>query len=246
MSEAVIRARSGEYELEQVRFLRLEGLRLTRLDDLSRCTQLVELSLAHNELAEVQLIGKLTLLERLDLSFNQLRRIDPLGALSRLRHLDLRSNLIQSIEDLKILSGISTLQALFLQAPNGGDQNPACASPSYRNQLFFAIPQLNILDGAHVVLISASEELEAQISSLRPDLSGYPKVEVSHWFSDTSLAAETVEFRNGRVASSTLPAAFLRLEDAIEELETSLPRLSSAALDQADIRLRAIENHCFD
>lgn len=246
MSEAVIKARSGEYDLEQVRFLRLEGLRLTCLDDLSRCSSMIELSLSNNELVDVQLLGKLTLLERLDLSFNKLRRIDHLGALTRLRFLDLRSNLIQSVEDVKCLSGLSTLQALFLQASNGDDPNPVCASPSYRNQLFYSLPQLNILDGAHVIVISASEELEAQVNSLRPDLSSYPKVEVSHWFSEPSLAVETVESCNGRVAPSTLPAAFLKLEDSIEELETSLPRLSSASLDQADIKLRAIKNHCFD
>ena len=246
MSEAVIKARSGEYDLEQVRFLRLEALRLTSLDDLSRCSSLIELSLSNNELVDVQLLGKLTLLERLDLSFNKLRKIDTLGALTRLRYLDLRSNLIQSAEDIKCLSSISTLQILFLQASSGGDSNPLSSSPSYRNQVYYSLPQLNILDGAHVVLISASEELEAQIQSLRPDLNGYPKVEVSHWFGESSLSVETVACSNGRVVPSTIPAAFLKLEDAIEEMEASLPRLCSDALDQADLRLRFIQNHCFE
>ena len=242
MSEALIKARSGEYDLELVRFLSLERVGLTGLGCLPQCVNLVELSLANNQLSDVENIGKLTRLERLDLSFNLIRKIDPLEGLSCLRYLDLRSNRIESLEDIKCLINIPSLQVLFMQASSGEERNPVCASPVYRNQLFSILPQLSILDGAHVILISASEELETQIDNLRPDLSSYPKVELSHWFSESTLHVEPLACDNGRVLYSSLPPAFLKLEDSLEEVEESLPRLCRREIEQADIRLREMQN----
>jgi hypothetical protein len=53
VSEAQIKQRSGEYDLQQVRYLVLERCQLNSLNNITSCIGLVELSLARNEIVDV-------------------------------------------------------------------------------------------------------------------------------------------------------------------------------------------------
>jgi hypothetical protein len=250
MSEAVIKARSGEYDLEQVRYLSLERLSLSSLDlsdAVCRCTGLVELSLARNCLtADVSVIGRLQGLRRLDLSYNQLRSVDGLDLLPQLEWLDLRANAVASLDGIVCLAKIDSLHTLFLQAPtpSAEDQNPLCQYPAYSNSVFRSIPQLNVLDGTHLLLESVVDDLETRMAALKPDLTQYPHLEAAqHWFSDSDLYLEAVQLGgSSTLVASSVPHSFHAVEDGIDDLEQILSHRCAQSIDKAEVVKRKCDS----
>ena len=49
LTEALIKQQSGEFDLESVQHLRLDGLRLQRIENMGVLTNLVELNVSSNE-----------------------------------------------------------------------------------------------------------------------------------------------------------------------------------------------------
>jgi Leucine-rich repeat (LRR) protein len=75
ISDALIRRESGQYDPEIISKLRLEKLSITRISGLNRCVNLVELSLAWNDIAEMNGLKDCILLRKLDLSHNKIKMI---------------------------------------------------------------------------------------------------------------------------------------------------------------------------
>jgi Leucine-rich repeat (LRR) protein len=75
ITDALIKRESGQYDPEVVQRLRLEGLGISRIANLGRCSSLVELNLSRNELGEIAGLDTLITLQRLDLSHNKIKRI---------------------------------------------------------------------------------------------------------------------------------------------------------------------------
>lgn len=216
----LIRKVSGEYDLEQVRYLLLEQQGIDSLQNITLCINLVQLNLSRNKLGSIAGLQVLLLIERLDLSHNQLRRIEELESLTRLHWLDLRDNNISYIDDVSCLARVPALHALFLQAPAGDDQNPVCQYPAYANNVFRTLPQLNILDGTHLTLVSAVDQLEEQLAAITPDLTGFPAVTETPWFSELQLHQEAREvFSSVEESADAVSASLSATRDALSKAD---------------------------
>ena len=239
-TEDGIRRASGEYDLEQVRRLSLPLQRLNAFGPISSCTNLIHLSLRNNAFVSLEGIQSLVSLERLDLSHNALTTtLDALRPLSRLKYLDLRANLLATLDSLTPLSHISSLETLFLQSRVKEDQNPLCQLPAYSAAVFRLLPSLNMLDGMHIALISAEDEIDTLLSSIRPDLTAYPAIVPNDWLSSEMTLMTPIEEKN--ISGSLTPSShrWCGAVDAIMAVEKLL-KDSQQRLLESDFTLRKL------
>ncbi|KAJ1437460.1 hypothetical protein B484DRAFT_477390 [Ochromonadaceae sp. CCMP2298] len=169
LSDAAITKATGQYDKEVVARLRLECMGLQQITNLDTCFALIDLSLSRNAIGAIAGLDFCTALRRLDLSFNKIRRVEGLDALLSLDFLDLRANSIASVNDLEALTPLPELHTLFLQDSDGTNANPACAHPSYITIAQRSLPQLHILDGAHLQICDAFDSLQEHLARIQPD-----------------------------------------------------------------------------
>ena len=148
ITDKLIIKESGQYDPEIVARLRLDGMNIRIIQNLGRCTSLIELSLRNNEINMITGLESLVTLMKLDLSFNKIKKIDNLTGLVNLEYLDLRKNYISNIADIEHLQSLQQLGALYLQGIDGEDANPVCQNPSYVTFILRVLPQLYLLDGS--------------------------------------------------------------------------------------------------
>ena len=152
LTEALIKQQSGEFDLESVQHLRLDGLRLQRIENMGVLTNLVELNVSSNELQNLSGLEKCTALQRLDASFNRIASLDHISGLSELQSLVLTGNNIERVEALSPLKALRQLKSLELQRPAQASANGVCALPAYFFDVSAALPGLSRLDGENVRL----------------------------------------------------------------------------------------------
>ncbi|CAF0982923.1 unnamed protein product [Adineta ricciae] len=87
----------------------LDNNDITKVEHLDVLTHLVQLSISHNRLIDIRLIGRLRTLQKLNLSNNSLDSIDALKSLPNLVMLNIASNNIHSIG---VLNACHSLQSL--------------------------------------------------------------------------------------------------------------------------------------
>lgn len=102
-------AKSVSVEQGHVVGLRLSDIPLKRTDAVAGLSELKELWLSGNGLAEVRGLEALKKLERLDLSRNQLRQVSNLAGLPALQRLRLAHNQIESVAGLRDLPMLTEL-----------------------------------------------------------------------------------------------------------------------------------------
>ncbi|XP_074647036.1 uncharacterized protein LOC141903059 isoform X2 [Tubulanus polymorphus] len=184
--------------------------RIRVVTDLKRCKKLQELNLSRNKIADISGLKDLPKLMVLDVSHNQLFNTKTVGKSKNLHELNISDNLLtemvvlartcpnleilnvknnnlHSLEDLVELESLSELVELFI---NG---NPFCRSAdqqkSVHDFIIKFIPNLEILDGAHVKRITSksaplmrpmsastvvsSRQVETQIKSLQCEISAF-------------------------------------------------------------------------
>jgi Leucine-rich repeat (LRR) protein len=88
-----------------------DGKGIKDLTGLEKCTNLLEIRLAKNEITDVKPLAALENLQSLDLAGNQIKDIAPLAGLKKLQYLQLENN---QIEDAAPVAGLEKLFALYL------------------------------------------------------------------------------------------------------------------------------------
>lgn len=98
-----------------------DGKGIKDLTGLEKCTNLLEIRLAKNEIADVKPLAELASLQSLDLAGNQIKDIAPLAGLKKLQYLQLENN---QIEDASPVAGLEKLFALYLTGNKIKDISP--------------------------------------------------------------------------------------------------------------------------
>ena len=163
---------------------------LREISNLETCTALIELSLAWNNLSCIKGLESLVLLKRLDLSHNKIKQIGGgLAALTSLQWLDLNDNLLDNVSDIAHLKPLTQLQNLTFQSCDGEECNPMCLTPTYSlSTIRKTLPHLVTLDGGHVLVHEAFEEIE-RASTVGPEA---PTLDPPNepWFDPQELLVE--------------------------------------------------------
>lgn len=147
ITEAIIRSRSGEFDVANVTRLDLSGLGIYEISALEQCPALVELNLANNRIAKIGGLAHLKHLKKLVLSNNRVSRIENLEHMFSLEHLHLDGNQIGNLSNLATLNSLPRLQSLYLSTLSGPAGNPVCEHKKYRETVAEYLPDLRILDG---------------------------------------------------------------------------------------------------
>ena len=232
ITASLLKRQSGQYDEAVIQRVSLERQGLTDLKGaLSNCKALVDLSLCQNELSSLAGLESQSELKRLDVSFNKIRRLEALESVpftDSLIFLDLRGNLIDDIGEVRCLASLTALRSLYLRGPDGEDANPCCSHASYPEAVVRIMPLLEVLDGSHVKLIEASEQLERQAASIAPNDS-CPSPEPESWFDAAELAA--LDDNAPSSAQGTL--ALQKQQKCIETIEGQLSKECEHLLSRA-------------
>ncbi|KAJ7389351.1 axoneme assembly [Desmophyllum pertusum] len=147
----LLKSRTGEFDLESISFLDLNGMGLQDISCISDCMGLLHLDLANNNLSNLNNLGELKLLETLNVSCNNLSSLDGVEELSNLSSLNISGNIIRSVNSLSCLTKLENLKVLRLHDSIKGFSNPVCASEeNYKKAVCNLLPKLNTLDGERV------------------------------------------------------------------------------------------------
>ena len=111
-NKQLIEVPKGLEKLKQLKFLFLEGNKLTDVKGLENLTQLKVLAIENNQLTDVKGLEKLTQLTTLQLFNNQLADVKGMEKLKQLKYLNLRNNRLTSVKGLE---NLAKLERLFLE-----------------------------------------------------------------------------------------------------------------------------------
>ena len=184
ISSGLAKKLSGQYDEEVIQRLSLECRGLNEIKNLYNCKNLVQLSLAQNDLTVICGLEALSELKRLDLSYNKIRTLEGIESNSlceTLVYLDLRGNLISAIGEVNALIAFQQLRTLHFQGPDGEDANPLCSHPSYPAVVLQSLPLLQILDSSHVSLLAAVSQIEAQMAAVVPQEEALRDLPLESW-----------------------------------------------------------------
>ncbi|XP_052816952.1 internalin I-like [Mya arenaria] len=129
--------------------LDLSGNRITDLSGLRGLPKLNTLNISNNQLSSLKTLGKLRNLQDLLASHNHIHELSPIPVqLPGLETLDLTNNEIVDWDEFYHLDGMAGLVELFVA------ENPFCAPegsmPHYFSAIQVVLPDLEIIDGAHI------------------------------------------------------------------------------------------------
>ncbi|XP_013360049.1 PREDICTED: leucine-rich repeat-containing protein 61 [Chinchilla lanigera] len=226
----LLKSHTGEFALESILLLKLQGLGLADLGCLGECLGLEWLDLSGNALTQLGPLASLRQLTVLNVSNNRLTSLEPLAACENLQSLNAAGNLLATPGQLLCLAGLRSLEYLRLRDPLARLSNPLCASPSYWATVQELLPGLKVIDGERVSgrgseLYQLCRDLD---SSLRPSSSPGPRateaqpwVEPGYWESWPSRS------------SSILEEACRQFQDTLQECY-DLDRQASDSLARAE------------
>mmetsp|Transcript_24050 Transcript_24050/g.75721 ORF Transcript_24050/g.75721 Transcript_24050/m.75721 type:complete len:242 (-) Transcript_24050:179-904(-) len=193
----MIKVATGEYDLETIRAIDIDGADIERInDDISQCQTLERLTLSNNCLRNVRVLATLPSLRRLDLSHNRIFDIGGLEALVNLEYLDLRGNMVSDVGVFANMAGMAALRQLWMGSggansphPGGPDKNPCCEHPSYFAIVRQHLPNVEMLDGEDLRLRQFCGD--ALLDDLQPDPEAAAPLPHERWF-EASQADEFV------------------------------------------------------
>ncbi|XP_047618916.1 leucine-rich repeat-containing protein 61 isoform X3 [Phacochoerus africanus] len=226
----LLKSRSGEFALESILLLKLQGLGLVDLGCLGECLGLEWLDLSGNALTQLGPLASLRQLAVLNVANNRLTALEPLAACENLQRLNAAGNLLAGPGQLQCLAGLRGLECLRLRDPLARLSNPICGSPSYWASVRELLPGLKVIDGERVSgrgsdFYQLCRDLD---SSLRPSsspgpqaLEAQPWVEPGYWESWPPRS------------SSILEEACRQFQDTLQECQ-DLDRQASDSLARAE------------
>ena len=165
ISDDLIKKVTGQYDVEVIQRLNLDNFDLKQIGNLSRLTNLKDVSLARNDIADLSPLEPLSELRRLILRENMIRNLQPLVGLENLETLDVSGNdRLESLDAvMSVLKQMKSLRNLTLRSGPDSDATPITqwqkdmqVSGKYPHVVLEALPQLQILDGSHVEVIKAA------------------------------------------------------------------------------------------
>nr|XP_056713730.1 leucine-rich repeat-containing protein 61 [Euleptes europaea] len=150
ITSQLLKAKTGEFDLESILLLKLRGLGLSDLGCLGECSNLEWLDLSSNAIAHLGPLSSLKALAVLNISSNRVASLEPLAHCENLQSLNAAGNLLSSLQQLQGLTGLRRLESLRLSSPAGGLSNPLCASLGYRVAMAEMFPGVKVIDGERI------------------------------------------------------------------------------------------------
>lgn len=150
IDKALLKTKSGEFDLESIHSVSLKDLGLEDLGCIGECVGLERLDLSFNSISKLHRLASLEKLESLNLSANRISSLEGLQGLENVQKLNLAGNLIGGVDSLRCLTGLEKLTSLRLKDATKGLSNPVCMNSSYRNDILRMFPNLITLDGERV------------------------------------------------------------------------------------------------
>lgn len=249
-TEDLIKSRSGQFDLEDVLVLKLNGAGLTSISAspsaLLRCSNLTHLELRKNELKTLDGIEALPNLEKLDVSDNKIANLSPLGFLMKLVELNVASNAITDLKQLEHLKGLAELRSLTVGPGRG---NTIISGDRHVPFVVEQLPQVLTLDGQSTAVVKANKAAMAvlvksaqrETGKLQPWLDDAARAPVGPAVA-TELASKAPEglpesllFAEARKkAKEAIAAGKEKLEDALTGKQVSAPAPPASSVADAE------------
>ncbi|XP_061443522.1 leucine-rich repeat-containing protein 61 [Rhineura floridana] len=150
ITSQLLKAKTGEFDLESILLLKLRGLGIVDLGCLGECTSLEWLDLSGNTITHLGPLSSLKALAVLNISSNRIVSLEPLSGCENLQSLNAAGNLLSSLQQLQCLMGLRHLENLRFSNPMGRLSNPFCATPGYRVAMAEMFPGVKVIDGERV------------------------------------------------------------------------------------------------
>ncbi|XP_036365779.1 leucine-rich repeat-containing protein 61 isoform X2 [Octopus sinensis] len=164
VTSGMLRGISGDFDLESIMILNLDGLHINEVGSLEECTGLEHLILSNNDLSNLIPVSSLTNLNSLNLSNNNISSLEGLQTLENLETLNLSGNFIENTNSLYCLTGLPKLKHLLLQCSAQKRVNPVCQEDLYQDKILNMFQNLESLDGN--ILYGACKELNQLVDEL--------------------------------------------------------------------------------
>lgn len=230
ITENLIKARTGTFDLETVFTLSLTSLGISNLDPiLNQCKNMWHLDLSENRLGTLRSLNghQLTQLKVINVINNSLRDLRDFPALPALQTLYLQGNRIESLEQLSHLATTCpNLTGLYMKQINGTMANPACSTSQYREKVLKILPSLHILDGERV---RRDGDLTRAASDIRTLLQGGT---LGGSASASASAANEAKATSAESWLSADPASLMSAEEFNAGIQ---PRITSVKAGLADL-----------
>uniref|UniRef100_A0A6T8P7S5 U2A'/phosphoprotein 32 family A C-terminal domain-containing protein n=1 Tax=Hemiselmis andersenii TaxID=464988 RepID=A0A6T8P7S5_HEMAN len=147
ITHSLIKAVSGEFDLENVSKLALCRMNIRKIECLQECANLQELNLSGNDITKIEGLERLHHLRKLILTTNQIENLSGLEKCTQLEHLQVQDNKISSIAEIESLLPLKNLKSVYFKNVDGTQKNLLCDHPSYRSSIMRQLPQLTVMDG---------------------------------------------------------------------------------------------------
>ncbi|XP_066557905.1 leucine-rich repeat-containing protein 61 isoform X2 [Amia ocellicauda] len=151
ITAALLKSKTGEFDLESILYLKLRGLGICDLGCIGECINLERLDLSGNNITSLIPLASLKLLLVLNLSANRITNLEPICNCDNLQSLNVAANLISSVEHLHCLHSLRKLESIRLKDNTFSYNNPVCKNTSYRNLILEMFPNIKVVDGERVV-----------------------------------------------------------------------------------------------
>ncbi|XP_060064091.1 leucine-rich repeat-containing protein 61-like [Ylistrum balloti] len=148
VTKALLKTRSGEFELESIHSINLRELGISDLGCIGECTGLERANLSRNDITKLTKLAGLTNLTTLNLSANRIISLEGLQTLENLQSLNLAGNLIGGVENFRCLTGLEKLEILTVN--DKALSNPFCINHGYKKDISKMLPRLRTIDGERV------------------------------------------------------------------------------------------------
>lgn len=183
ITESLIKAVSGEFDLATVYKLQLCRMNIRTIENLENCVNLTELNLSGNEIDKIEGLERLHNLRKLTLTTNKITSLAGLAKCENLEHILIQENNIGNIGEVSHLLPLQNLKSVYFKNIDGTQRNPLCEHPSYRSSIVRQLTQLSILDGERL------KHANTVYSEAPPAPSNGPTVEIPEskpWLGDFS------------------------------------------------------------
>ncbi|KAM3609483.1 uncharacterized protein V6R79_015600 [Siganus canaliculatus] len=151
ITPALLKSRTGEFDLESILFLKLRGLGIHDLGCIGECVNVERLDLSGNNITNLAPLASLRLLSVLNLSSNRISNLESLRSCENIQNLNVAGNTISSIDSLHCLQSLKKLENIRLKDNTYNYSNPVCRNVSYRTIILDMFPNIKVLDGERVV-----------------------------------------------------------------------------------------------
>ena len=228
-------------DLKKVFVLEGKGKGIKDLTGMEKCTNLLQLNLAKNEIVDVGPLKEIKNLQSLDLSNNKIVDAAPLGNIAALQFLELSDNQIESVQPLATLTKLS---ALYIAGNKIADVAPLAKLEKLssldlaRNQVVDLKPLTNV---GILSLLKLSGNQIADISPLAKPLSVRLLLLENNKLTDLAPFVEAVK---ADAAGDKRLAPFLRLyltgnplSDAAKTAQIEALKAAGAKIEFGDMKI---------